>query len=220
MLSFPESRLGSAQECPHCSETLVVSPADSGTDGKLPVPIQTQRLLLRPLRDDDLSDWLELVTDEDSYKYFHFYAPSEEEASSGFEQNRRLRPAQPNGHLALGIQLQNEAKIIGGLWFYLTDPEEHRQGTFRIIIHPAFRGKGFGAEALMGLLDFGLNGLAMHDIRVTIDSENKAGRRMAERAGMKLEGEMTEERRIKGEWRSMAYYGMLAGWWQQKAASQ
>ncbi|HUC85621.1 MAG TPA: GNAT family protein [Candidatus Acidoferrales bacterium] len=194
-------------------ETLIVPPSGSETGGKLPLPIATPRLSLRPIRPEDLADWLEYVTDEESYRHTSQYAPNAEEAGSWLENGQTVRLTQPNGRLTLGIELQNDARMIGHLTLNLTDPEEHVQGSFNIMIHPAHRRQGYGTEAVLGLLGFGFDGIALHDIRVSIDIRNLAGRRMVEKAGLKLEGEFVEQWRLKGEWSSTAYYVMLAKWW-------
>jgi RimJ/RimL family protein N-acetyltransferase len=218
-LSFPEARLGTAQGCPHCFETVVVSPTGSEKRGKLPLPIKTPRLNLRPLKTEDLPDLLEFVKDEDSYKYLTNYPPDDEEAKSWLEKSKASRLTHPKGWLALAVELQNDAKVIGHLSFFLNDPEEHRQGSFDILMHPACRCRGYGTEALLGFFNFGFNGTALHDIRVRIDIRNLAGRRMVEKAGMKLEGEFIEQWRVKGEWASAAYYMILSAWWQRAPAS-
>ena len=81
-LSFLETKLGTAQECPFCFETVVVLPANSERGWKLPLPVETPRLKLRPLKPGDLPDWLEFVLDEDSYIYLNHHAPNEEEAKN------------------------------------------------------------------------------------------------------------------------------------------
>ena len=208
-LSFLKARLGTAQECPHCSEIIIVPSRDSEKGKMLPLPIKTQRLNIRPLKTEDLPDWLEFVKDEDSYKYLDYYAPDDEGAISWLANRKIFRLTNPKGSLALGLELQKDTKLIGHLSFYLSDTEEHRQGAFSIMMHPAYRRQGYGTEALLSLFDFGFNDIALHDIRVSIHSLNIAGRRMVEKAGMKLQGEFIEDRRVKGEWISTAYYGKL-----------
>ena len=212
-LAFPEGFLGTAQECPHCFETIVVRSAGSKTGGKLPLPIKTSRLNLRPLRTEDQPDWLEFVTDEDSYRYLSYYEPDYEDARCWLEDSKVLKLTHPKGCLTIGIELQKEAKIIGHLPFHLTDSEGHRQGSFNLMVHPAYRRQGYGTEALLGIIEFGFNSIALHDIRVGIDSRNIAVRQMVEKAGMKLEGEFVEEYRVKGEWVSIVYYVIFSRTW-------
>src|SRR5437867_3785147 len=52
-LSFPEFRIGTAQECPFCFKIVVVPTRGSEMGGRLPVPIRTPRLRLRLLTTED-----------------------------------------------------------------------------------------------------------------------------------------------------------------------
>ena len=65
-LSFPRSFIGTVQECPNCPELLIVPEEGIEAAGKLPIPIQTPRLLLRRLREADAEDLVELMPDESS----------------------------------------------------------------------------------------------------------------------------------------------------------
>lgn len=188
----------------------------SGKDGKLPIPIKTARLNLRPLRVEDWDDWIDFIKDEDSYLYLNYDAPNDERARMWFEDLMDLRFTRPKRYLCLGIELVEEAKLIGCITLSFNDPEEHQQGCFDIILHPAYRRRGYGSEALMGLIRFVFECIGMHDIRKRVDIRNVAGCRMVEKAGMKLEGTFHEERRIKGEWISSAYYAMIRRWWRNE----
>src|SRR6266536_6136418 len=86
-VSFPEFRVGSAQECPFCVKILVVPVRGSEMGGKLPLPIRTPRLRLRLLTPEDQPDWLEFVTDEDSYAYLAGDSPDEDAARVWFERS-------------------------------------------------------------------------------------------------------------------------------------
>lgn len=212
-VSFPETKLGTAQECPYCSENIVVVMPGSGKDSKLPVPINTLRLNLRPLKFGDLDDWMEFTKDESSYIYLEYNAPDDEEAKSWFMDSMDMRFTRPGGWLPFGIELRGNSKLIGYIPLSFNDPHQHQQGSFSLMVHPAYRRQGYGSEALAGLMAFAFDGIGLHDIRTRLDSRNVAGRRTAERSGMRLEGEFHEERRIKGEWVSGAYYAMIRSWW-------
>jgi len=53
-VSFPESAIGSAQECPNCMASLIVPAAGGETGEKIPIPIATTRLILRRFA---MNDW-------------------------------------------------------------------------------------------------------------------------------------------------------------------
>jgi RimJ/RimL family protein N-acetyltransferase len=158
---------------------------------------------------EDQSDWLEFVTDEESYQFLDYSAPTEEEARAWFQSNKSVRLTDPKGHILLALELQKPAKVIGSVSFYLSDREEHRQGRFQIMIDARYRRQGYGTEGVGGILGLGFKGISLHDIRVGIDSRNVAARRMVEKAGMKSEGEFIEDHFYKGEWLSTAYYRIL-----------
>lgn len=183
---------------------------------KTSAPDRDANLNLRPLTMDDLDDWLKFVMDEDSCKYLENYAPDHEDARDWLEKSKVKRFAQPGGYLALGIEQKADARIVGHVSISLSDPEEHRQGSFNILISPAYCCRGYGTEVLAGIFAFGFDGIGLHDIRCRLDGRNVAARRMAEKAGMKLEGEFCEERRVKGAWQSGVYYAILSSWWASK----
>jgi len=212
-LAFPEFRVGTAQECPFCFRIVVVPARGSDMGGKLPLPITTSRLKLRLLTTEDQPDWLEFVTDEESYTYLDGDCPDEDAARAWFERSQTMRLTDPKGYIPLGIEIQEPLKVIGSLSFYLyspdDDPEMHRQGGFQIMLHRDYRRHGYATEAVRGLLNFAFARIGLHDVRVSIDRRNGSARRMAEKAGLVLEGEFAEDRHIKGNWVSTAWYRIL-----------
>lgn len=212
-LSFLELRIGSAQECPVCFKIVVVPARGSAMGRRLPLPVTTPRLRLRLLTTEDQPDWLEVVTDEESYTYLDGDSPDDDTARAWFERSQTIRLTDPKGYIALGIEAPEYSKVIGSISFYLFSPEEdpemHRQGGFQIMLHRGYRQRGYATEAARGLFDFAFQGIGLHDVRVSIDRRNAPARRMAEKAGMRLEGEFVEDRYIKDSWVSTAWYRML-----------
>jgi len=212
-LSFEATRFGTAQECPFCFKVVVVPIPGSEEGKRLPLPITTARLRIRPLRTEDQPDWLEFVTDEESYKYLDGYAPDEDTARAWLARSHRIKLTDPNGYVPLGIELLEQTKLIGSLSFFLyaSDNEavHNRQGGFQMMIHPGFRCQGFASESLLALFNFGFTAVGLHDIRAGVDVRNIPARRAFEKSSMRLEGECTEDRYIKGKWVSTAWYRLL-----------
>jgi RimJ/RimL family protein N-acetyltransferase len=181
--------------------------------GRLPLPVTTRRLRLRLLSAEDQPDWLEVVTDEESYTYLDGNSPDDDTARAWFERSETMRLADPKGYIALGIEAPEHSKLIGFLSFYLCSPEDdfemHRHGGFQIMLHRGYRRHGYATEAVRGLFDFAFQGIGLHDIRVGIDRRNASARRVAEKAGMILEGEFAEDRYIKDRWVGTAWYRIL-----------
>src|SRR5215471_13768245 len=123
-VTFPELRVGTAQECPFCLRIIIVPARGSNVGGKLPLPITTPRLRLRFLRTEDQPDWLEFITDEGSYTYLDADCPDEDTARTWFERSQTMRFTDPKGYLPLGIELSEPLKVIGSLSFYIVRPED------------------------------------------------------------------------------------------------
>lgn len=205
-VSFRAVCSGTPQECPHCSKVFVV-PVDGSRIGRiLKFPIVTPRLKLRPLTLDDIENWLKFVTDEETYKYLRNYPPTKQDVMEWWKANETVRFDSKRWTLFLAIEAGTAKILAGTIFFSINFHEPHCWGDFEIMIHPAFRARGYGTEAVKAMIDFGFHQFALHDIRVAVDMRNIPGRRMLERAGMKLEGEFVEDYFVKCEWTSNAYY--------------
>jgi RimJ/RimL family protein N-acetyltransferase len=165
------------------------------------------------LATEDQPDWLEFITDEESYTYLDGDCPDEDTARAWLKCSQTMRFTDPKGFLPLGIELCEPLKVIGSLSFDIfrpeDDPEMHRQGGFQIMLHRDYRRRGYATEAVRGLLNLAFAGIGFHDVRVGIDRRNVPERRMPEKAAMILEGDFIEDRNIKGAWVSTAWYRVL-----------
>jgi len=197
-------------------ETLIV-PTDSGKVTLLPIPITTSRLILRRLSYADLADLNELDLDKELVPYNDtFCLPSyseaddvrEEQLSKWVEADQKMKPLQDDNTLWLGIEKQDPSKLIGYLTIRFTD-SDHQQVEFGIVLNRDFRRKGFGTEAVVGILRFCFKGISVHRVSASCDSQNVPARRMLEKAGMRCEGEFIQARRVLNEWVSIAWYAML-----------
>ena len=68
-VSFPHENAGSLQACPGCNESLIVPEDGSEIGGRIPLPITTSRLVLRRLTHGDWKDLLDLMSDEEFFRY-------------------------------------------------------------------------------------------------------------------------------------------------------
>ena len=60
-LSFVRAQAGTVQQCPQCSESVLVPAGGEPAGAKLPLPVTTPHLRLRPLRDGDEEDLIEVT---------------------------------------------------------------------------------------------------------------------------------------------------------------
>ena len=208
LASFPEGRIGTLQECPRCFDVLVVPSQGTDVGAKLPIPVKTSRLLLRRLVRSDSSDLLELMADEESFRYIAWTPLEEGEVEDWIEKDKAVRLTQNRASLCFGIELVEYSKLIGFLSLNYFD-EERQDMAFMTMINANYRRQGFGSEAVRGALHFAFTGVHIHRVIASCDSRNIAGCRMLEKAGMRREGECVKDLFQKGEWMNTVWYAIL-----------
>ena len=207
-VSYPEMDAGTAQDCPFCMEALIVPPENGTGAKKFPLPISTERLYLRRLRPDDADYLVQLTSDQENLRYHTIGVADEESVARWLDEDAKTQVSQLDPVLNLAIELQNGRKFIG-LSSIQYDVGPYRQPGFTVAIVRSEQRKGFGAEAVRGLLEFGFRGLNMRRITAHCDSRNEAFMKLAAKVGLRQEGAFFEDRYVKGEWVNTAYYAML-----------
>lgn len=74
---------------------------------------------------------------------------------------------------------------------------------------PAAQGKGYGFESLQALCQFAFTQGGIRRLTATVTAGNIASRRLLEKAGFRLEGELRESYALGGEWRNDWLFGLL-----------
>jgi len=99
-------------------------------------------------------------------------------------------------------------EYIGSVDIWYTKP---RIGNFRygIKLEPEHRGKGYGKEALIIILDFYFNELNYRKCSPTVYEYNTASQKFHENFGFIKEGTLRNEVYTRGKYHAMIHYGML-----------
>jgi ribosomal-protein-alanine N-acetyltransferase len=207
-VSFPQESAGFAQVCPNCTESFIV-PEDGSEVGKhIPLPIKTPRLILRRLAAHDWKDLLELMSDEEFFRYRDGVPLDEDGVLHWLESDAHVKLTTPEQALYLGIEVQNGGKLVGNLSLAFTDPQR-LQVTFSIGLNRSFHRQGFALEAVEALLVFCFEGLKLHRVAGWCDSRNIAGCGLMEKVGFRREGEFLKNRWVHGEWTNSVWYALL-----------
>ncbi|MEI6392443.1 MAG: GNAT family N-acetyltransferase [Verrucomicrobiota bacterium] len=207
-VSFPQENAGSVQGCPSCLESLIV-PDDGSDAGKsIPLPITTPRLVIRRFGPSDWKDLMELMSDEELFRFTGGRALEEDEILHWLESDSHVRLTTPNQMFCLGIEARETGKLIGYLGLTITDP--HRlQATLNIYLNRSFQRKGFALEALIALIEFCLGAIKLHRVSASSDSRNIAACRLFEKAGLRREGEFLKDNLLHGEWGNTVWFAAL-----------
>lgn len=145
---------------------------------------------------------------------YQTFEPRTPEASRAYIAGASERAAEvPRCGYDLAVVLAAEDRLIGRCGLGVTDPALAEGMVCYYTLHPACWGRGYATEAARGLVDFGFRELRLHRIWADCDPRDVASWRLLETLGMRREGHLQENARIKGEWVDSLIYAVLAREW-------
>lgn len=159
--------------------------------------IQTERLILRSFKDQDLKDTLEILcNDEIKETYMIQDFKSKDEGIQMFERLKQMSESEDRFVYAIYL---NE-KLIGFI-----NEVEIKDNTIEVgyVIHPNWKNHGYATEVLQASIKE-LERMG-YKIRVGVFEENIASRKVIEKCGLKPI-ENTEEIEYRGKIHHCVYY--------------
>ena len=177
-------------------------------------PVLTDRLSLRPFREDDLDAFHAIQSREDVVRYLYWEPRSRAEAAEMLGRRRLETAIDKEGEgLALAADLRATGELVGHFSLFFVS-QQHRQGEVGFIVHPEHHGQGYATEGTRVMLRFGFEELGLHRVIGQCDGRNTASARVMERLGMRREAHLIENEFTKGEWTDGLVYAMLDREWQ------
>ena len=174
-------------------------------------PIETKRLMLRPIEASDLDAMHAIQSDPEISRYLYWEPRSRSEVEE-FIASSSASLEKEGDKLRLAVVLRESGDVIGDV-VLVWSSSEHQQGEIGFIFNPDHQGKGYATEAAVELLRFGFEGVKLHRIVGRCDDRNVASTRVMEHLGMRREAHLRENEFVKGEWQGEIVYAMLASEW-------
>jgi [ribosomal protein S5]-alanine N-acetyltransferase len=171
----------------------------------------TERLLLRRLAIGDLPRFLVYRNDPTVLKYDGADAMTEEEARQFLEEVSTRPLGVPGEWCQIAIELPG-AGIIGDCGFQV-DRDRPYTGELGYRLDTRQWGRGYGAEAVTGVLDWAFDTLGLHRVIALIDTRNTHSYRLVERLGFRREGEFRAAYQEPDGWSDEYLYAMLDEDW-------
>jgi len=177
------------------------------------LPLHTDRLLLRPLRETDAEALFAIFSDARVMRYWSTPAwtshePAREMIASDLAQTT-------TDHLHLGVELTASGLLLGTCSLFGIN-HTCRRAEVGYGLGSFAWGQGYMHEALVALLDFGFGELDLNRIEADIDPRNSASARTLERLGFTKEGYLRERWIVGGEVSDTALYGLLRREWMEQ----
>jgi RimJ/RimL family protein N-acetyltransferase len=166
-------------------------------------PLQTQRLILRPIA---LADW-EAIHRYMSDPVVTRWLPEgtlDEAQAQAFARKNAGRSA-----TAIAVVEREADELVGHMVFH----PWYGHATHEIgwVIAPDRQRRGYATEAARALLDFAFGALRCHRVIATCQPDNPASWRVMEKLGMRREAHFRQGlHQASGEWWDEYFYALLA----------
>lgn len=154
--------------------------------------LKSKKIILRPVQESDLPYFVRWLNDQETTKYLLTYLPimevGEKEWFEKLHKNKNSDIV-----LTLVVLVGDEWKVAGSMGLHRINWKDGTATTGAFIGEEEFRGKGYGTEAKMLLLNYAFNTLNLRKICSSVKSFNGRSKRYNEKCGYKVEGVRKEQ---------------------------
>jgi len=169
--------------------------------------IETDRLLLRRINNDDVNEVFELRSNPETMKYIP--RPLVKTIEDALEHIAMIDDKiETNVGINWGITLKGDSKLLGIIGYYRMQPENYRAEIGYMLL-PDFHGKGIIPEAVSRLIRYGFDDLNLHSIEAVIDPANLASEKVLQKCGFIKEAHLKESEFYEGRFLDKVIYSLL-----------
>ncbi|WP_397538813.1 GNAT family N-acetyltransferase [Rummeliibacillus pycnus] len=148
--------------------------------------LESERLVLRELLEDDAQGILNCFSNEDVLRYYGQKPLTDKEQVKNIIKNFSNNFKEKRG-IKWGIELKETNGIIGTIGFQDWS-SEHKRAEVAYALLPEYWGKGYASEAVLKVISYGFNELDLTRIGAIVFTENTASNMLLERLGFEKEG--------------------------------
>jgi len=151
--------------------------------------LETERLLLRRWRDEDLDAYASICADPEVMRYMGRGAMIREQSAQSIE--RFVRHWEKHGYGLWAVEYKASGAFIGriGLLHREDSPEGQHRVEVAWLVDRRFWGQGLATEGAQASIRYGFEELTLERIISIALPQNVASRRVMEKAGLTLCGE-------------------------------
>lgn len=169
--------------------------------------LETERLILRPMRISDARDLYEYARDPEVSRHVLWDAHQ-----SVFQSRQFLRAAIRQYRKGLpgsfAIALKESDRMIGTIGFMWVNVD-HKSAEVGYSLSRDYWNQGLMTEALRAVIAFGFDELRLNRIEAQHDTDNPASGRVMDHVGMQFEGIMRQRLKNKGKFVDVVNYAIL-----------
>lgn len=169
--------------------------------------LESDRLLLRQITDDDVKEVYELRSNPETMKYIpRPLVTNYDEALAHIKMiNDKI---DTNEGINWAVTLKGNNKLLGVVGHYRIQWHNFRSEIGYMFL-PECHGKGIATEVIKLLIDYGFDEMNMHSLEAVIDPENGASARVLEKNGFVKEAHILENEYYEGKFLDTVIYSLL-----------
>jgi ribosomal-protein-alanine N-acetyltransferase len=172
--------------------------------------LSTERLIVRPFRENDYHDLHEYLSLKEIYRF----EPGE---PISLEEAKKIASERAEGTDFWAVTLKdNKKKLIGHVSFIQIEPKHFLTWVIGFIFNPSFQDKEYASEAARAIIKYAFTEVGAHRIVGQCTPENIPSWRVLEKCGMKREGLLRKNFLIRNDengnpiWLDSYEYAILA----------
>ena len=169
--------------------------------------LESNRIIIKPVEQEDLPFLLNLRWDSDIMKYLIHDPISLKSQQAWFESTTKSNDM-PFSIFVKEDANSSEMAIAGTVGLYNFN-HRHQRATWRLRISSNFQGKGIGFEAIHMILDYGFNTLNLNKIVSDSFVDNIAIIKLSKKLGFAEEGVVKSHYFHQGRFRDAINFGLL-----------
>ena len=169
--------------------------------------LETERLYLRQLTNDDVHEIFALRSDPEVMKYIpRPLVTNKEEALAHITMIEEKIVT--NEGINWAITLKGNPKLIGIIGHYRIKPE-HFRAEIGYMLLPEHQGKGIISEAIKEVVNYGFEVMKLHSIEAIIDPKNFGSEKVLQKNGFVKEAHLKENEYYEGRFLDTVIYSLL-----------
>ncbi len=183
-----------------------------------PLPsLETERLILRPLRLDDAQDMFEYAKDDD-IAASGLWLPQKTLKENIDDLQETLNAYETGTALDWAVEHRADHKMIGRINFGAHNVRDAR-AEIGYAYNRLYWSNGYATEAAQAILQFGFDTLKLHRISASVLPDNFGSIRVLEKLGFQQEGVRRQAHAINGTYKDLLSYSILAPEWAERHRS-
>ncbi|WP_263732506.1 GNAT family N-acetyltransferase [Cellulomonas sp. SG140] len=166
--------------------------------------LQGEMIVLRPLEGRDADAVYELLSDPEGRRLVggtRQYTRAEIPAAIA-------RAAASEDRLVLAVTANGDDEYLGQIALESIDPVVGA-ASVTLQMRPAYRGRGYGTEAIELVLGFAFDGLGLHRVGIEVLAINARAKSLYENLGFRVEGRLRDAYRDGDGWCDGILMGLL-----------